>query len=530
MRRLIDRARCAIQHSDQRIVRAHQRDAKQSRTDIIDAISALDCRGIFPFGAPVSHLTGLANGRPMKQQQFLDSVEHFFNSAAAQIDLPDGLAERIAQCNSTYSVRFGVKLRGRIHSFEGWRSVHSEHIEPVKGGIRFAPDATQDEVEALATLMSLKCALVNVPFGGSKGALKIDPAKWSEDELERITRRFTQELTRRDLIHPGRNVPAPDMGTGEREMAWMADEFRKTGRSDAINQAACVTGKPVARGGIEGRVEATGRGVQYALNAYLSHPDTAPIAGRKSVKGLTIVVQGFGNVGFHAAKFLAQDGARITGIVEHDCAIFDPNGLDIDAVAAWRVDTGSVGDFPGAETVPSDLGLTHMAADILIPAAKENAITAQNCEDLHYELIVEAANGPVTAAAEDCLTRRGIVVLPDLYVNAGGVVVSYFEWVKNITHLPFGLMDKRRNITAGTAVLSALEEIAGHPLRADQRAQIAQATSELDLVRSGLEEIMTRAFEDIMDRKSAMPDSTLRVAAYVVTIARIADYYRAIGL
>lgn len=466
----------------------------------------------------------------MEQQEFLDSVEQFIDTAAQNVDLPEGLAERIAQCNSTYAVRFGVKLRGRVHSFEGWRSVHSEHIEPVKGGIRYAPDASLAEVEALATLMSLKCALVNVPFGGSKGALKINPADWTEDELERITRRFTQELSRRDLIHPGRNVPAPDMGTGEREMAWMADEFRKTGRSDAINQAACVTGKPVARGGIEGRIEATGRGVQYALNAYLSHPHTAPISGQKSVKGLTIVVQGFGNVGYHAAKFLAEDGALITGIVEHDCAIFDPAGLDVDAVAAWRGKTGSSSDFPGAQTVPSDQGLTHRAADVLIPAAKENAITTANCEQVNYQLIVEAANGPVTAQAEECLTRRGIVVLPDLYVNAGGVIVSYFEWVKNITHLPFGLMDRRRNANTGNAVLSALEEIAGHPLRDDQRAEIAHATREIDLVRSGLEEIMTRAFDDIMARKSALPDATLRVAAYVVTIARIADYYRAIGL
>ncbi|MGH1416211.1 MAG: Glu/Leu/Phe/Val family dehydrogenase, partial [Pelagimonas sp.] len=233
----------------------------------------------------------------MPNQNFLVSVERFIDTAAANVDLPDGLAERIAQCNSTYAVRFGVKLRGRIHSFQGWRSVHSEHIEPVKGGIRYAPDASQDEVEALATLMSLKCALVNIPFGGSKGALQINPADWSEDELEHITRRFTQELARRDLIHPGRNVPAPDMGTGEREMAWMADEYRKIGTSDAINQNACVTGKPVVRGGIEGRVEATGRGVQYALNSYLAHPDTAPISGQKTVDGLTVVVQGFGNVG-----------------------------------------------------------------------------------------------------------------------------------------------------------------------------------------------------------------------------------------
>ncbi|WP_323779245.1 Glu/Leu/Phe/Val dehydrogenase [Leisingera sp.] len=467
----------------------------------------------------------------MSQQAFLTSVRQFMDTAASHIDLPEGLAERIAQCNSTYSVRFGVKLRGRIYSFEGWRAVHSEHIEPVKGGIRYAPDADQDEVEALAALMSLKCALVNVPFGGSKGALKINPSDWSEDELERITRRFTQELARRDLIHPGRNVPAPDMGTGEREMAWMADEYRRIGKADAMNQNACVTGKPVVRGGIEGRIEATGRGLQYALRAYLDHPDTPAINGKKSVNGLSVVVQGFGNVGFHAAKFLAQDGARIVGIVEHDTAIFDTAGLDVDSVAEFRRETGSIGGFPGAQSVPSEQGLSYMAADILIPAAKENAITNENCDDINYKLVVEAANGPVTAEAEANLVKRGIIVLPDLYVNAGGVVVSYFEWVKNITHLPFGLMDKRQKISSGTALVSALEEIAGRPLDEAKRAQLAHETGEIDVVRSGLEEIMIRAFADIMQTKSRLdPSVTLRTAAYVVTIARIAEYYRAIGL
>lgn len=470
----------------------------------------------------------------MQNLEFFDSVQRFFEAAVSHVDLPEGLAERIAQCNSTYSVRFGVKLRGRIHSFQGWRSVHSEHIEPVKGGIRYAPDASEHEVEALAALMSLKCALVNVPFGGSKGALRINPADWTEDELEKITRRFTQELARRDLIHPGRNVPAPDMGTGEREMAWMADEFRRIGNSDAINQNACVTGKPVARGGIDGRVEATGRGVQYALNAYLAHPDTIPMSSesmqRSNAEGLSVVVQGFGNVGFHSAKFLAEDGALIVGVIEHDYAIFDPAGLDVDAVAGFRAKTGSIGNFQGATTVPSEDGLTFIAADILIPAAKENAITANNCESLKYKLVVEAANGPVTAEAEDCLTRRGIAVLPDLYVNAGGVVVSYFEWVKNITHLPFGLMDKRQKVSSGTAVVSALEEIAGRPLQDHQRAQIARETGEIDMVRSGLEEIMGRAFDDIMARKTELGEVTLRTAAYAVTIARIAEYYRAIGL
>ncbi|PID36533.1 MAG: glutamate dehydrogenase [Rhodobacterales bacterium] len=466
----------------------------------------------------------------MPEQAFLDSVQQFIDTAIAHTDLPEGLATRIAACNSTYSVNFGVRLNGKVHSFQGWRSVHSEHIEPVKGGIRYAPDAYQEEVEALATLMSLKCALVNVPFGGSKGALKIDPNDWTEDELDRITRRFTQELARRDLIHPGRNVPAPDMGTGEREMAWMADEYRKIGRADAINNAACVTGKPVARGGIEGRVEATGRGLQYALRAYLTHPDTPPVAGKKSMEGLTIVVQGFGNVGYHGAKFCAEDGAKIVGIVEYDCAVFNPDGLDIDALHAHRTETGSVRDFPGATTTSSAAGLTHMAADVLIPAAKENAVTTENCDDLKYDLIVEAANGPVTADAETRLTARGVQILPDLYVNAGGVVVSYFEWVKNITHMSFGLMDRRENITVGEAVVDALENITGSRLPDRQRAIIRHESREIDLVRSGLEEIMVRAFDDIMEQKQKTPDVTLRTAAYIVTILRIADFYRAIGL
>ncbi|WP_341486021.1 Glu/Leu/Phe/Val dehydrogenase [Thioclava sp. GXIMD4215] len=466
----------------------------------------------------------------MSDQKFFANIERFIANATPHLALPEGLDERITQCNSTYAVRFGVKLRGRIYSFEGWRSVHSEHIEPAKGGIRYAPDANMDEVEALAALMSLKCALVNVPFGGSKGALRINPSDWSEDELERITRRFTQELARRDLIHPGRNVPAPDMGTSEREMAWIADEYRKTGRADAMNVNACVTGKPVARGGIEGRVEATGRGVQYAVRAYLAHPEMPAVSGQKTVEGLSVVIQGFGNVGYHAAKFLAEDGAKIVGIVEHDAAIFTAEGLDVEAVAAHRRATGSIGGFAGAETVPSAEGLTHMAADILIPAAKEAAITEANCEDINYKLIVEAANGPVTAAAEDCLGRRGIHILPDLFVNAGGVVVSYFEWVKNITHIPFGLMERRQKIANGLSMVNALEQVSGHTLAEELRASIARDTQEIDLVRSGLEEIMTRAFNEIATQKQALPDANLRTAAYAVSIARIADYYRAIGL
>ncbi len=463
---------------------------------------------------------------------FLESVDQNFRHAMKFLDMPKGLAERIIQCNSTYTVRFGVRLRGRMYSFIGWRSVHSEHCEPVKGGIRFAPNADAEEVEALAALMTLKCSLVDVPFGGSKGALKIDPREWTPQELERITRRFTQELTKRGLIGPGLNVPAPDVGTGEREMAWMVDEFRRTNPTDVVNARACVTGKPLSKGGIAGRTEATGRGVQFAIHSYLRDPRTAGVKGRRDLKGASVVVQGFGNVGYHAAKFLSEeDGARVTIVAERDGYVASPEGLPIEALKQHQLRTGSILGFAHAKSFPGDMTGIEEPCDVLIPAAMENAIHIDNAERIKAHLVVEAANGPVTFEADKVLRSRGVTILPDLYVNAGGVVVSYFEWVKNLTHIPFGLMERRRRERRNQTIAAALERMTGKPFPADIRDDFLEGGAEIDLVRSGLEDVMRNTWARIADLLEEQPElSDYRTAAYVASIRQIADAYEAIGI
>jgi glutamate dehydrogenase (NAD(P)+) len=468
----------------------------------------------------------------LKEPSFLDSVEAYMDRAFEHLPLVEGLAERIRACNSTYTVRFGVRLRGRMYSFTGWRSVHSEHVEPAKGGIRYDLGSNQEEVEALAALMSLKCALVDVPFGGSKGALKINPLDWEVQELERITRRFTQELAKRHLISPARNVPAPDVGTGEREMAWMADEYKRTGPADMINANACVTGKPLSRGGIAGRTEATGRGVQYAIHCFLRDPFQTGIDGKRNLSEMTIVVQGFGNVGYHAAKFLSlEDRAKIVCIAERDGYLFNQDGLDVEAVKQHQVATGSVLGFPGAESF-SDTGAgLELECDILIPAAMENAITMANVDRIRARLIAEAANGPVAFEAEKVLRGNGITVLPDLFVNAGGVIVSYFEWVKNLTHMPFGLMERRRRERRNTQIAEALETMTGQDFPAHLHGDFFEGGSEIDLVRSGLDDVMRSAYENMSRTLRSYPEmGDLRTAAYHIALNRIADAYKAIGI
>lgn len=476
----------------------------------------------------------LGESAPMNtpRSSFLQSVNRHFTHAMGFLDLPEGLAERIIQCNSTYTVHFGVRLRGRMYSFTGWRSVHSEHREPVKGGIRFTPHADAEEVEALAALMTLKCSLTDLPFGGSKGALKIDPAQWTQPELERITRRFTQELTKRGLIGPGLNVPAPDMGTGEREMAWMADEFRRANPADAIHARACVTGKPLSKGGIAGRTEATGRGVQYAVHSYLQDARTPGVGGRRDPENLRIVVQGFGNVGYHAAKFLSEeDGALITVVAERDGQVVNPQGLAIEELKRHHLKTGSILGFEGGESVAGGSGGLEQPCDILIPAAMENAISEENAARTKAALIVEAANGPLTFEADRILRQRGVIVLPDLYVNAGGVVVSYFEWVKNLTHIPFGLMERRRRERRNHAIAEALEQMTGNTFPAGMRDGFLEGGREIDLVRSGLEDVMRSTWSRIADLLESRPElGDYRTAAYVAAIGEIAAAYEAIGI
>jgi len=463
---------------------------------------------------------------------FRESVNMMFDKAISLIDISPGLAQKIKVCNSTYTVRFGVKLRGDIHTFTGYRSVHSEHKEPVKGGIRFATSVNQDEVEALAALMTYKCALVEAPFGGSKGGLHIDPTQWEPDEIEKITRRFAYELIKRDLIHPSQNVPAPDMGTGEREMAWIADQFRRMNTSE-INADACVTGKPLNKGGIIGRVEATGRGVQYALQEFFRHKDDVKTSGLSgSLAGKRIIVQGLGNVGYHAAHFLStEDGCKITAVIERDGAVINDDGININQLQTHLIANKGVKGFSGANYVSNGSEILEKDCDILIPAAMEGVINLSNAQRIKANVIIEAANGPVTAGADEILTAAGTIIIPDMYANAGGVTVSYFEWVKNLSHIRFGRMQRRQQASSNHILVEEMERLIGKPVSEDFKNKFFKGAGELELVRSGLEDTMCTAYQQMHDtwRSNENIDS-LRTAAYVLALTKVADSYRALGL
>ena len=463
-------------------------------------------------------------------ETFLSSVERTFDQAADLVGISPGLRHKIKVANSTYTVRFGVRLRNRLYTFTGYRSVHSEHMEPVKGGIRYSPYADQSEVEALAALMSYKCALVEAPFGGSKGALVIDPNEWEEHELERITRRFTQELAKRSLISQAQNVPAPDMGTGEREMAWMADEYKRLNPLD-LNPWACVTGKPVNKGGIRGRVEATGRGVQYALREAFRHPKDIEIAGMDgSLEGKRIVVQGLGNVGYHAAKFLSEeDGAIITAVLERDGAVVNDEGINIDELHTYIQEHGGVKGYQGyTEDTEACLELD---CDIMVPAAMEGVIRKDNAKRIKAKMIIEAANGPITFTADQILRDRGCVIIPDLYANAGGVTVSYFEWVKNIGHIRFGRLQRRQEERKTKMMVTAIEEMVGKSFPDGVVDEIMSGPTELDLVRSGLDDTMRQGYQVISEKWHSdenIPD--LRIAAMMIALERIVDSYNSLGI
>ena len=466
------------------------------------------------------------------EPSFRESTNIMFNNAVELMQLPAGLVEKIRVCNATYTVRFGVRLRGDIQTFTGYRSVHSEHMEPVKGGIRFATSVNQDEVEALAALMTYKCALVEAPFGGSKGGLCIDPREWNEEELERITRRFAYELAKRDLIHPSQNVPAPDMGTGEREMAWIADQYARMNTTD-INARACVTGKPISSGGIQGRTEATGRGVQYALQEFFRHPADIKAAGMSGkLDGKRVIVQGLGNVGYHAAKFLSEeDGCKVIGVLEYNGCITNSNGIDIEALKQHLIEHGSPDGFLGGEIHPADAPIMEMQADILVPAAMEGVVNIENAARIQTPLIIEAANGPVTSGADDILRKNGCVIIPDLYANAGGVTVSYFEWVKNLSHIRFGRMQRRQEEERHRLLINELENVSGQKLSETFKQRYLHGAGELELVRSGLEDTMRGAYQDmrkVWHERSDVKD--LRTAAYLVAIGKVADGYRSMGL
>ena len=463
---------------------------------------------------------------------FLSDTTKYVNKALKYSDLSDGLANKIITCNSTYVVRFGVRLKGKIFTFEGWRSVHSEHMEPTKGGIRFDIDTHAEEVEALAALMSYKCAIINVPYGGSKGGLRINPAEWDENELEKITRRFAQELIKRDLISPSMNVPAPDIGTSSREMAWIADEYRKIHPSD-INGAACVTGKPTSKNGLVGREEATGRGVQYIVREFFKNPELLKLTKLDNdLANKSFILQGFGNVGYNLAKFLTEDdGLNLIGIAEHNGGIFNEDGINVEHAKKYFIKNNSFQDYPKATYIKDSSLLLKRNCDVLIPAARENVITEKNADEISANLIVEAANGPISYKANQILNKKKIFVIPDILANGGGVAVSYFEWVKNLRHIRFGRLEKRRNQIQLNNLVEAIEAMTGKSMPKQYKEKFADGIEEIDLIRSGLDDMMIDGFQSVKKEfleNEKIPD--FRTAAYKAAIEKIALSYDFIGL
>ena len=458
-------------------------------------------------------------------------VDRMAAKALRRLALPPGLREQILACNSVLRVQFPVQLDdGSWRVFLGWRAIHSEHLQPAKGGIRYDELVSLDEVTALAALMTCKCAIVNVPFGGAKGGVRLDPRDYSEGELERITRRYARDLINRGYIIPGTDVPAPDMGTGPREMAWIADTYRRVNPQD-VNYFACVTGKPVGSGGIPGRVEATGRGVQVVIREFLSEGEDARRVGLQGLAGARVAVQGLGNVGYHAAKFLEEeDDARIVGIIERDGALLDDEGLSVREVRAWMDEHGGVRSYPQAQYVEDGQACLGQDCDILLLAATEGQITQQNARDVRARLIVEAANGPVTTAADEQLRERGVLILPDAFVNAGGVTVSYFEWIKNLAHIRFGRLERRLDEIRMQRVIEALEALTGKKLSPQLRRDLSAESDELTLVRSGLEDTMRMAWQEVREAWLGEGLEDPRSAAWLVAMRKVARSYETSGL
>lgn len=464
---------------------------------------------------------------------FFESVGKSFDKAAHFTKWDKGILTQIKACNSVYRMRFPVKMDdGRIEVIEAYRAQHSHHKAPCKGGIRFAAEVNQDEVMALAALMTYKCAIVNVPFGGGKGGIKINPRQHSAYELEKITRRYTAELVKKNFIGPGIDVPAPDYGTGEREMAWIADTYMTLNPAD-IDGLGCVTGKPITQGGVRGRKEATGLGVFFGIREVCNMPEVMNKIGLPiGTDGKTIVVQGLGNVGYHSAKFFRELGnAKVICIAEYEGAIYNADGLNEEEVFQHRKATGSILNFPGATNLENSGQALELDCDILIPAALENVINGENADRVKAKLIGEAANGPCTPEADEIFAKKGIVVIPDMYLNAGGVTVSYFEWLKNLSHVRYGRLEKRFTENLNEKILGQIEELTGKKVSSEQRELIMHGPDEIDLVHSGLEESMISATREIVACWHATPEiPDMRTAAYVVAINKVANAYSELGI
>ncbi|HRN48756.1 MAG TPA: Glu/Leu/Phe/Val dehydrogenase [Niabella sp.] len=463
---------------------------------------------------------------------FFGAVEQSFNKAAQFTKWDKGLLEQISACNAVLRLRFPLKREdGTIEVIEAYRVQHSHHKTPCKGGIRFSTEVNQDEVMALAALMTYKCAIVDVPFGGGKGGIKINPKDYTPYELEKITRRYTSELVKKNFIGPAIDVPAPDYGTGEREMSWIVDTYAAM-NPDNIDAAGCVTGKPVSQGGVNGRRGATGLGVFYGLREVCNMPEEMGKRGMTTgVEGKRIVIQGLGNVGYHTAKYFQAAGSKLIALAEYEGAIMNEDGLDVDAVVSHRKSTGSILNFPGAKNLAKSGDALELECDILIPAALENVINGENAPRVNAKIVGEAANGPLTPEADEILLSKGILVVPDMYLNAGGVTVSYFEWLKNLSHMRYGRMEKRFQENLHGKILEEMENLTGKKVNDDDRKFIKHGPDEVDLVNSGLEETMINATRQIMEEwkgNPMIPD--MRTAAYVVAINKVASTYTQLGI
>src|SRR6187455_2565629 len=463
---------------------------------------------------------------------FFGAVEKSFDRAAKFTKWTPGILEQIKACNAVYQMKFPIKRDdGTVEVIEAYRVQHSQHKSPCKGGIRFSDEVNQDEVMALAALMTYKCAIVNVPFGGAKGGIKVNPRKYSNYELENITRRYTAELIKKNFIGPGTDVPAPDYGTGEREMSWILDTYTSM-RPGEIDAAGCVTGKPVTQGGVRGRREATGLGVFYGIREVCKMPDVMKKLGLTiGVEGKRVIVQGLGNVGYHAAKFFREGGAKLVCLAEHDGAVFSEDGLNEEEVFQYKKKSGSIKGYPGTKFIPTSAEALELECDILIPAALENVINGENAPRVKAKIIGEGANGPLTPEADEVFVQRGILVIPDMYLNAGGVTVSYFEWLKNLSHVRYGRMEKRFTENLNAHILGTIEELTTKKVSEREREFIMHGPEEIDLVYSGLEETMITATHEIMNTWKSNPKiPDMRTAAYVVAINKVATSYAELGI
>jgi glutamate dehydrogenase (NAD(P)+) len=461
---------------------------------------------------------------------FLSDVQSYVDKAGAYTKLHKGLIDQIKACNSVYQINFPVKIGNEYKVIEAYRVQHSYHRLPTKGGIRYSEMVTQDEVMALAALMTYKCAIVDVPFGGAKGGVKINPKNYSENQLQRITRRYTSELIKKNFIGPSLDVPAPDYGTGEREMGWILDTYNTFNPSD-IDSSACVTGKPISQGGIAGRTEATGRGVFFGLKHVVSFKEDMNKLGLETgIEGKKIIIQGLGNVGYHSAKILQENGAIIVGISEFEGGLYNERGIDVEKLVAYKKEKNTIKNYPDVQWIDNPY-ILEQPCDILIPAALEEQITKENAPRIQAKIIAEAANGPVTAEADEILNKRNIMVIPDIYLNAGGVTVSYFEWLKNLSHIRFGRMERRYKETSYSTIVNMIETATGRSVSPQEKALISRGPEEIDIVRSGLEDTMINAYEDIRHHYCKVKEiNDLRTAAFYTAINKVGRAYMDLGI